>query len=325
MKIFHKKFKWLKFNNLFFIFSLLLLYSFSYVGNYAYSFEKNNDEYLIPIGKIIQIDGELENLIVRNDVKNCPLKKGDLILDVQGVKIKDFNQLSDVFLSTSNSNLEIKIKRGDKIKKIICNKNYLEKVNFNNNISGFATLTYINPQNNNFGAVGHPINIGNAKQIKIKYGNISSTTNLNIEKSYSGNVGCINAQKNYSIGKFNQNTNYGIKGTIDDTTFFKQKKYKVANLNEIKLGKAQIILQNNKNECEKYDIEILKIENQSTPKPKTFKIRIVDEDLLKETGGIVQGMSGTPIIQNNKIIGAISHALENNPQMGYGVFIKWMI
>lgn len=325
MKIFHKKFKWLKFNNLFFIFSLLLLYSFSYVGNYAYSFEKNNDEYLIPIGKIIQIDGELENLIVRNDVKNCPLKKGDLILDVQGVKIKDFNQLSDVFLSTSNSNLEIKIKRGDKIKKIICNKNYLEKVNFNNNISGFATLTYINPQNNNFGAVGHPINIGNAKQIKIKYGNISSTTNLNIEKSYSGNVGCINAQKNYSIGKFNQNTNYGIKGTIDDTTFFKQKKYKVANLNEIKLGKAQIILQNNKNECEKYDIEILKIENQSTPKPKTFKIRIVDEDLLKETGGIVQGMSGTPIIQNNKIIGAISHALENNPKMGYGVFIKWMI
>ncbi len=325
MKIFHKKIKWLKFNNLFFIFSLLLLYSFSYVGNYAYSFEKNNDEYLIPIGKVIQIDGELENLIVRNDVKDCPLKKGDLILDVQGVKIKDFNQLCDLFISTSNTNFEIKIKRGDKIKKVICNKSCLEKVNFNNNISGFATLTYINPQNNNFGAVGHPINIGNAKQIKIKRGNISSTINLNIQKSYNGNVGCINAQKNYSIGKFNQNTKYGIKGTINDITFLKQKKYKVANLNEIKLGKAQIILQNNENECQKYDIEILKIENQSTPKPKTFKIRIVDEDLLKETGGIVQGMSGTPIIQNNKIIGAISHALENNPKMGYGVFIKWMI
>ena len=59
--------------------------------------------------------------------------------------------------------------------------------------------------------------------------------------------------------------------------------------------------------------------------PKTFKIRIVDEDLLKETGGIVQGMSGTPIIQNNKIIGAVSHALENNPKIGYGVYIKWML
>ena len=69
----------------------------------------------------------------------------------------------------------------------------------------------------------------------------------------------------------------------------------------------------------------LKIENQCTPEPKTFKIRIVDEDLLKETGGIVQGMSGTPIIQNNKIIGAVSHALENNPKIGYGVYIKWML
>ena len=73
------------------------------------------------------------------------------------------------------------------------------------------------------------------------------------------------------------------------------------------------------------DTEILKIENQCTPEPKTFKIRIVDEDLLKETGGIVQGMSGTPIIQNNKIIGAVSHALENNPKIGYGVYIKWML
>ncbi|MDY2737781.1 SpoIVB peptidase S55 domain-containing protein, partial [Intestinibacter sp.] len=65
--------------------------------------------------------------------------------------------------------------------------------------------------------------------------------------------------------------------------------------------------------------------NQHSPAPKTFKIKITDKNLLKETGGIVQGMSGTPIVQNNKIIGAISHALENNPEMGYGVYIKWML
>ena len=325
MKFFNKKTKWLKFNSLFFTFTFLLLYSFSCVGNYAYSFEKNSDKYLIPIGKIIQIDGELENLIVRNDVQNCPLKKGDLILEVQNTKIRDFNDLSNLFISTSDTNFLIKVKRGNQVKEIICNRDYLKKVNFNNSISGFATLTYINPENNNFAAVGHPINIGNAKQINIKQGTISSTTNLNIEKSCRGSVGCINAQKYSSIGNFNQNTEYGIKGSIENMNFLKQKKYKVANLNEIKLGNAQIILQNEKNECKKYDIEILKIQNQNTPRAKTFKIKIVDKDLLKETGGIVQGMSGTPIIQNNKIIGAISHALENNPEIGYGVFIRWMM
>ena len=87
----------------------------------------------------------------------------------------------------------------------------------------------------------------------------------------------------------------------------------------------KIILQNKQNKCVKYVIEILKIENQTSPSPKTFKIKIVDEDLLRDTGGIVQGMSGTPIIQNGKIIGAVSHALENNPKVGYGVYIKWML
>lgn len=325
MKIFNKKTKWLKFNNFFLIFSIFLLYFFMNNVNYAYSLEKNNENYLIPIGKIIQVDGELENLIVRNEIKGCPLKSGDLILEVEGIPIKDFTQLSDVFFSTSTNNLNIKIKRDNQIKNLICYKEPLKKINFNNAISGFATLTYINPQNNEFGAVGHTINVGNAKQIAIKSGSISTTTNLNIEKSTRGNVGCINANKNYLIGSFNKNTQYGIKGITKNIDLSNEKKYKIADLNEVQLGRAQIILQNKYNKCTKYDIEILKIENQTSPAPKTFKIKIVDQDLLRDTGGIVQGMSGTPIIQNDKIIGAVSHALENNPEVGYGVYIKWML
>ena len=325
MKIFNKKTKWLKFNNFFLIFSIFLLYFFMNNVNYAYSLEKNNENYLIPIGKIIQVDGELENLIVRNEIKGCPLKSGDLILEVEGIPIKDFTQLSDVFFSTSTNNLNIKIKRDNQIKNLICYKEPLKKINFNNAISGFATLTYINPQNNEFGAVGHTINVGNAKQIAIKSGSISTTTNLNIEKSTRGNVGCINANKNYLIGSFNENTQYGIKGITKNIDLSNEKKYKIADLNEVQLGRAQIILQNKYNKCTKYDIEILKIENQTSPAPKTFKIKIVDQDLLRDTGGIVQGMSGTPIIQNDKIIGAVSHALENNPEVGYGVYIKWML
>ena len=319
------KTKWFNYKNLFLICTTFLLYFFMNSVNYAYSIEKNSEKYLIPIGKIIQIDGELENLIVRNEIKGCPLKSGDLILEAQEVPIKDFYELSDVFFSSSSDNFKIKIKRGNQIKNVICNKEALKKINFNNAISGFATLTYINPENNEFGAVGHSINIGNSKQIPIKHGIISTTTNLDIEKSSRGSVGCISANKNYIIGDFNKNTQYGIKGFTKNIDFSHEHKYKVADLDEVKLGKAQIILQNTQNKCVKYDIEILKIENQHSPAPKTFKIKITDKNLLKETGGIVQGMSGTPIVQNNKIIGAISHALENNPEMGYGVYIKWML
>ena len=109
-----------------------------------------------------------------------------------------------------------------------CNKNALEKINFNNLISGFATLTYINPDTNEFGAVGHSINIGTCRKIPIKRGCISFTNNLNIKKSHRGNVGSINATKNETIGEFDNNTTFGIKGEINNIDFSNYKKYKVA-------------------------------------------------------------------------------------------------
>ncbi|MFR2550974.1 MAG: SpoIVB peptidase S55 domain-containing protein [Clostridioides difficile] len=127
------------------------------------------------------------------------------------------------------------------------------------------------------------------------------------------------------MGSFTENTDFGIRGQINNFDISKLKKYKVASLDEVKLGKAQIILQDNFNKCKKYNIEIIDIENQKHPESKSFKIKITDKKLLAQTGGIVQGMSGTPIVQDNKIIGAVSHAIENDPAVGYGVFIKWML
>lgn len=134
-----------------------------------------------------------------------------------------------------------------------------------------------------------------------------------------------NAKRENIIGSFTENTDFGIRGQINNFDISKLKKYKVASLDEVKLGKAQIILQDNFNKCKKYNIEIIDIENQKHPESKSFKIKITDKKLLAQTGGIVQGMSGTPIVQDNKIIGAVSHAIENDPAVGYGVFIKWML
>ncbi|XAM39404.1 hypothetical protein TPHSE_36940 [Terrisporobacter petrolearius] len=315
-----------KINGLVLIFFYVFLYFFSNNFIYSQSLEKSDCEYLIPMGNILQIDAQLKNIIVRNEINSCPLKIGDSILKVEDNDINSYEDFNYVISSLTKTNdVSVLIRRENSVFCLKCDKNALEKINFNNLISGFATLTYINPETKEFGAVAHSINIGTTKKIPIKKGCISFTDNLNIRKSSKGNVGCINATKNNVIGEFNDNTTFGIKGSVDNIDLSNHKKYRVAEVDEVKLGKAQIILQNKSNTCKKYNIEIINIEKQRKPDSKGIKIKITDPQLLKETGGIVQGMSGTPIVQGNKIVGAVSHALENNPTVGYGVYIKWML
>ncbi len=303
-----------------------LLYFFSNNLIYAQSNEKFDNTYLMPIGNVLQIDAELKNIIVRNSVEGSPFSLGDAILKVNNIPVNNYGDFSNILSSTSSSDkISVLVKRGENNFIVNTNKEDLEKVNFNNLLCGFATLTYINPSTGEFGAVGHPISIGSSKKIPIKSGHISTTKDLNIQKSFKGSVGSISAQRKDLIGKFNTNTEFGIKGNVIGFNTSGLKSYKVASLNEVKLGKAQILLQNTSYGCEQFDIEIVGIQKQRTPQSKTFKIKITDKDLLAQTGGIIQGMSGTPIVQDNKIIGAISHAVENDPTLGYAIFIQWML
>lgn len=320
-----------KINNLkikFVTFSVLLFLVYFFSNNliYAQSKQSKDYNYLIPSGKVVQIDAELKNLIVRNICDNSPFIIGDAIIAINDNNINSYSDFSKLLYSLSNNDkITVLINRSGHEFTISTTKDILEKVSFNSLISGFATLTYINPENMEFGAVAHPINIGGSKKVPIKNGVISTTTSLSIEKSTRGSVGSISATKKDIIGEFNQNTSFGIKGKVLNYDFVNLKKYKVASLDEVKLGKAEIILQSDNEQCKKYDIEIISIEKQKNPSAKTFKIRVLDKDLMLKTGGIVQGMSGTPIVQGDKIIGAISHAVENDPSLGYAVYIKWMM
>ena len=306
---------------------LFLLYFFSNNLIYATSITKNESDFLIPVGNILHIEAQLENIIVRSSIKDSPFALGDEILNINNNTINNYSDFSNTLnnLPNNSSIINVTLKRNNHIINIKTIKDKLEEINSTDNISGFATLTYVDPTSGKFGAVAHPISLGSSRKIKIKSGYISTTSNLNIEKSYRGNVGCISAKPKDYIGKFTDNTDFGIKGDIVKFDTSNYERYKVASLDEVKTGNAQIILQTSNEGCKKFDIEILNVENQKTPKSKTFKIHIVDKELLKLTGGIVQGMSGTPIVQGDKIIGAISHAVENDPTTGYAVFIKWMI
>ncbi|MGL6107910.1 SpoIVB peptidase S55 domain-containing protein [Romboutsia sp.] len=315
-----------KLNFILFSCFLFLLYFFSNSSIYAQSNNKKDADYLIPIGNILQIDAELKYLVVRNYVENSPFMLGDALISLNDIPINNYGDFSKVTSSLSDkANVSTLIRRGSRELTIITTKTIIEQVNFNSLLSGFATLTYINPANLEFGAVGHPISIGCFRKIPISNGCISTTSDLNIQKSFRGNVGCINAKRKDTIGQFTENNNFGINGKISGFDISYLPKYKVASLDEVKLGRAQIILQTTSSKYEKFDIKIIAIEKQKNPSQKTFKINIIDKNLLAKTGGIVQGMSGTPIVQGNKIIGAISHAVENDPTLGYGVFIQWML
>ncbi len=303
---------------------VFLLYFFS--NNNIYATLQENDEYLIPIGNVLQIDAELDGILVRNEIKNSPFALGDTVVSINDNLINNYSDFSKCLYSLSSEEIvNVLVNRGAHQLVIRTNKDILEQINFNSLISGFATLTYINPVTKEFAAVAHPISVGNCRYVNIKKGIVSTTTNLNIEKSMRGSVGSLSATKKDVVGNFDKNTDFGIKGKMINFNTSNLQKYRVASLSEVKLGKAYVILQDNNNECKKFTIEILEIENQKHAKSKTFKIKITDKRLLSLTGGIVQGMSGTPIVQDDKIVGAISHALENDPSTGYGVYIRWMI
>ena len=243
-----------------FFFLLFLLYFFSNNLIYATSLTKTENDFLIPVGNVLHIEAQLENVIVRSNIKDSPFTLGDEIISINNNTIKSYSDFSNVLNSLPDSAnvIDVTLKRNNHITNIKTLKSKLEEVNSTDSISGFATLTYIDPINNKFGAVAHPISLGSSRKIKIKDGYISTTTNLNIEKSYRGSVGCISAKPKDYKGKFTDNTDFGIKGDIVKFDTSNYEKYKVASLNEVETGNAQIILQTSNEGCKKFDIEILK-------------------------------------------------------------------
>ncbi len=191
-------------------------------------------------------------------------------------------------------------------------------------ITGIGTLTYIDPQTRLFGALGHEIiEKTTGKLFNSNSGSIFESTITGITVSSRGIPGSKNARY-YSdsvLGSVFENTNKGIFGNYTGKIANK-KLYKVASFNEIKTGNAKILTVLDGTKVEEFDITIERINKGDI---KNILFEISDKNLIKKTGGIVQGMSGSPIIQDDKIIGAVTHVIIDNPIKGYGVYIGSML
>ena len=173
---------------------------------------------------------------------------------------------------------------------------------------------------------GHGItDIDTGELINIASGEFVTTRILNITKGESGNPGKIQGtiENQVNIGNIDKNTRFGIYGKVENLSSLEidtSKEMEVATRDEIQLGKATILCSLDNKKVEEYEIEIEKIFKENNYNNKSMEIKVIDERLLDKTGGIIQGMSGSPIIQNGKFIGAVTHVLVNNPEEGYAVF-----
>lgn len=295
----------------------------------------NNDKYVYALGNIVGIKANTDGVLVlggENQVEYLDkLKEGDNILYINDEKICNSQDVYDILNRLKLEIVNITFERDGKlITKSIKTKteNGIYKLGFwvRDKISGVGTMTCYDPKENVFYAIGHPIcDLDTKKILKINRGDIYSLSDLKIYKGKENIVGQIKADFNLKnkIGSFYKNSNYGIQGVLSKnlSNIDSDKMFQIADFSDVKLGRAKILFQSKNNDVKYYDILIKNIDTKS----KILEIEIVDKDLINYTGGIIQGMSGTPIIQNNKLIGSITYVLKDNPKKGFGIFITEMV
>lgn len=274
-----------------------------------------------------------------NPFDNSGIEIGDRIKRINN---KDITCLNDIDAILTNKDykgepLIIDIYRGEEefSKQVIPAKDYLTNkyklgLWIREDATGIGTLTYIREDNKRFGALGHGIcEEGQSETLKITGGSIYNCDIIGINKGEKGKTGELRGlfvTGSNTQGSIDTNNKYGVFGVIkEDSELYNAKKYEVGGRLSVKPGKATILCCLNGKNIEEFEIEIIKTNYQKRSNDKSMVIRVVDNELIKRTGGIIQGMSGSPIIQNGKLIGAVTHVFISDPTKGFGIYLDWMI
>ena len=269
--------------------------------------------------------------------ENSGIKEGDRIIQINQNQIDNTDDLMKAVNKSDGNNISIKYVRDEKtittsIKPVKNSSNeYKIGLWVRDAAAGVGTLTFYEPSSGMFATLGHGImDIDTAELIKIANGELVTTNILSINKGTKGNPGEIRGtiEAGHTIGSISKNTKFGVFGTINKTPYLNTSntnEMQVALREEIKTGKAQIICELENGKKEYYDIEIQRIFINNNKDNKSMLIKVTDKKLLEKTGGIIQGMSGAPIIQNGRFVGAVTHVLVNDPSIGYGVFADIML
>lgn len=300
---------------------------------------------VVPLGNSIGLKLYTSGVLVvgmteidgKKPYENSGIEEGDMIVEVNEKEVTCTNELIDSVNEAKGEDLNIKYIRDGveyvaNIEPIKTEKNeYKLGLWVRDGAAGIGTITYYEPQTGKFVALGHGIvDIDTEDLINVSSGELVTAKISSIVKGEEGKPGEIKGtiSNGYTIGDISSNTEFGVYGNVNDTSKLNinnNNEIEVAGRDEIKTGKAKILLNIEDGIRKEYEIEITKIFANNNLNNKSMLIKVTDERLLELTGGIVQGMSGAPIIQNGKFVGAVTHVLVNDPTSGYAVFGDLMI
>lgn len=258
---------------------------------------------------------------------------GDLITHVNHQKVESISELMQAVKTNVESNQDIilTLKRDQQtiekgLKFQTKDNQFTTGLYVQDGLTGIGTMTYYNPENHHFGALGHMMyDTSLSSQMVIKNGTIYNSYVKKIKPSQNGNPGEKIADiGSIEIGTLFDNNNYGIYGQYTDITEQLQT-ISTASMDEVELGEAYFLTVLDGHQVSRCSIRITNLKKQNEPAVKGITFEITDKKVLSLTNGIVQGMSGSPIIQNNKLVGCVTHVDMNNVHQGYGLYIDWML
>jgi len=275
-----------------------------------------------------------------NPAVDAGISVGDIILKINSEDVKSEGQVRDTVTraGASGQSLNLEVKHGTdifytKINPVYCTETSRYRIGLliKDSAAGLGTLTFYEPESMTYGALGHVItDIGSTQPFNLSEGRIVGASVQAIQRGKRGQpgekIGIFQDNKQIN-GTISRNTKLGIFGILQkplENTIY-NKLMTVASVNQIHEGKAEILTVLKDEQVEKFSAEILKLNLKAVQDGKGIIIKITDPRLLEQTGGIIQGMSGSPIIQDDKLVGAITHVFVNDPTRGYGVPVEWML
>ena len=293
--------------------------------------ETQQQLYLIPGGDVFGVKVKETSVTVKDAKDNSVLKRGDKIISINDIQIKEADDVTSALSECHGGTVKIVILRGGEKMTVTAVPKYEDGryklgVTLRSSACGIGTVTFIDPETNSFGGLGHGICDPQTKiPVEIESGEVCGVVLGGINRGEVGKPGELSGVLNKKhLGEICKNDECGIFGKLDDASQYTSKPIPVGSRVDLKLGEAEIISTVKNGRKATYKIEITEID-ESSEGSKSFKIKVTDPTLIALTGGIVRGMSGSPIIQNGKLVGAVTHVMVANPTEGYGIFIENML
>ena len=293
----------------------------------------NATAFLIPGGELIGLQLMDHTVTVADfdetlgsTARTGGLKVGDKILTIDNKPITCVQDVRDALIR-SDGQVDVGILREGKAKKLKLRPSITEDgpklgIYLKQGTTGVGTVTYYDPDSGNFGCLGHGVNAATGELLPMHTGSVYPASILSLKKGAVGDpgqiIGCLKADAH--LGSLSKNTQQGVFGTLHQPVLGKALPIGTADA-----GAATIRSTISNQGVQEYSVEILKIYPNTKNGCRNMLLKVTDPTLLEATGGIVQGMSGSPIIQDGKLVGAVTHVLVNDPTTGYGIFIENML